>query len=262
MSCRVMLKILVSTLVIGLGLPSCAILQKFNSDPSTAERVDVPIRVVRVPIDDSKAEAKYESLQEEIKRLEEVIVEKDKLIHSQNIRQKDQDQVLQEVNDEATKVQVKLHRLATKPSAASTIAEVEVAMRRLKQQEISTSDQALQLQAQRMLSAATVFYNNDEYAAAMNYATQAHDIINMILDQDRKKLTSTVKLFYAPVMLKTKGEVNLRKGPDKNSEILGTIKKGTVLTASAYRGDWLQIQTEENARGWIANHFVEMKNNF
>jgi len=256
---RVGLKISILVFVIVMSVPGCALLrQSSDSIASITQPIAISPPADETPTVDPAAEAELESMQEEIKRLEGVIAEKDKLIRNQNVRQKDQDQVLQEVNDEANRAQVKLHRLATKPSAASTIAEVEVAMKRLKQKEISVPDRALQLQAQRILNAATVFYDSDEYAASMNYATQAHDIINMILDQDRKGANSTVK-FYAPVMLKTKVEVNLRKGPNKNTRILNTLEKGTSLTANAYHGDWLQVQTENDLQGWVFYSFVEIK---
>lgn len=256
------LKNVLLILIVVVSIAGCDALQKYTGSTSQhAPQVIATPSVIEVPAVDPEMVAKLESMEAEIKRLEAVIAEKDKLIRSQNVRQKDRDQELQEVNDEATRAQTKLHRLATKPSAASTIAEVEVAMKRLKQQEISVPNHALQLQAQRILSAATVFYDNGEYGAAMNYAKQSHDIINMISDQNRENANTTVK-FYAPVMLNTKAEVNLRKGPNTNTRILGTLKKGATLTANAYQGNWLQVHTNGNVRGWVFNRFVEIKENF
>ena len=109
--------------------------------------------------------AEDEDLKKEIARLEKLVAEKDKLIKDQNIRQKNQAHALREVNKEATRAQVKLHRLATKPSTASAIAELEVALERLNQVKTSPFERILQIQAHRLLETATLFYTKDQFAS-------------------------------------------------------------------------------------------------
>ncbi len=233
--------------LLGLNLAGCASVQS------------VPDPVVSEPVLNSEPTPDYKALQDEIERLEKVLAEKDQLILSQNIRQQDQDQVLQEATNEVARAQVKLHRLATKPSTASTIAEVEVAMESMKQDQMSVSEQAIQVQAQRLLDAATLAYTHAEYAAAMNYASQAFELINLVADKNRKAAYSdrSVVTLNTPIMLRTKTEVNLRKGPNTGAAIHSILKKGTILGAIAYRGNWLRVQTEEENEGWVFNTFVE-----
>ena len=197
-------------------------------------------------------------LQDEIKRLQELIKEKDALIRQQNAQQQSQEKEQQEASSEVTRVQTRLHRLATKPSTASTIAEVEVAMESLKQEQTMISDQTLQQQAQSLLDAALAYYKQEKYVVAMNYASQAHEFINMAADQNRKASYYNRKTvpIYVSLMLKTLTDVNLRENPHNNAKILNILEKGSVLVANAYRGNWFRVQTDDGLQGWVSNTLV------
>lgn len=197
-------------------------------------------------------------LQDEIKRLQELIKEKDTLIRQQHAHQKNQDKEQQEASSEVSRVQTRLHRLATKPSTASTIAEVEVAMESLKQEQAMVSDQALQQQAQSLLDAALVSYKQEEYVVAMNYASQAHEFINMVADQNRKVSYYNRKTvpIYVSLTLKTITDVNLREKPHSSAKILNILEKDSILVANAYRGNWFRVQTDDGLQGWVSNTLV------
>jgi hypothetical protein len=202
-----------------------------------------------------------EGLKNEIVRLEKMIAEKDELIKSQQMRQQSQAQVLREVNKEATRTQVKLHRLATKPSTASAIAEIEVALEHLKQVKISAADQILQIQVQHLVETASISYEKDQYAQAMNHISQAKHLISLITNSDRKRTSienNSLLVFHTPIKLRAKVNVNLRKEPNTRSPILATLKKGAPLTANAGLGLWLRVQTEGN-QGWILSTSLEIE---
>ncbi|MCH9638150.1 MAG: hypothetical protein K0U40_01530, partial [Betaproteobacteria bacterium] len=84
------------------------------------------------PIIDPTTQKELIQLQNKVKHLEELLEEKEAFILEQNLIQqkqiKAQQDAQQDTSNEVTRAQLKLHRLATKPSTASTIAEVEVAM--------------------------------------------------------------------------------------------------------------------------------------
>jgi hypothetical protein len=211
----------------------------------------------------SMPDSQYEELKNEIARLEKIIVEKDALIKNQQIRQQSQAHVLRETNKEATRAQVKLHRLATKPSTASAIAEVEAALEYLKQVKLSSFDQILQMQAQQLLETASLFYSKDKYAAAMNHITQANSFISLILDQNRKRITHidhSLLEFHIPVRLRTIKNAFLRKEPNQHAQILTTLKKDTALTANANQGPWIRIQTDKQ-QGWVLYTMLEREEN-
>ncbi len=206
-----------------------------------------------------------ESLKNErIARLEKSNAEKDELIKKQQIRQQSQALALQEVNKENTRVQVKLHRLATKPSTASAIAEIEVALENLKQVKISTADQVLQIQAQHLVETASAFYSKEQYAQAMNHTAQAKHLISLITGSNHKKTfienNNSLLEFHTPIKLRTKSNVNLRKEPTTRAPILATLKKDAALTANAGLGPWLRVQTDRN-QGWVLSTLLEIEKN-
>ncbi len=209
--------------------------------------------------------SKYEllKLQNKVEHLETLLEEKEAFIRQQNLLQEKQIKAQQDTSNEVTQAQLKLHRLATKPSTASTIAEVEVAMEELMQKQISVSDQALQIQAKYFLDAASAAYQLDEYTSSMNYASQAYEIINMVLDKNRKRSDASRSQvrFHVPLMLRTKTNVNLRKNPSAKSAILRELQKSALLTANAYQNNWLLVQTENDEQGWVHNSLVEAQIN-
>src|SRR5690606_29873655 len=53
------------------------------------------------------------------------------------------------------------------------------------------------------------------------------------------------------------GKLNLRAAPDTSSEVLEQLDAGSVVKASAVRGEWLRVTTPWNASGWIHRNYHE-----
>ena len=225
-----------------------------------ASQEPTPIQIIEpIPVTVSQDEG----LKNKIAHLEKVIAEKDELIKSQQMRQQSQAQALREVNKEATRTQVKLHRLATKPSTASAIAEIEVALENLKQVKISAADQILQMQAQHLVETASVFYSKEQYAEAMNHVAKAKHLIGLITGSNQKKTSgenNSLLEFHTPIKLLTKVNINLRKEPNTRAPILDTLKKDATLIANASLGTWLRVQTA-GSQGWVLSTALEIEKN-
>lgn len=236
-------------IIIALNFAGCA----------SQEQLPAPV-IETTPVTSSQEE----NLRKEIARLEKLLAEKDELIKNLQIRQQNQAQVLREVNKEATRAQVKLHRLATKPGTASAIAETEVALANLKQTKVSPADQVLQIQAKHLVDTASVLFAKDQYASAMNYITQAKQLISSITAPNHKKTTdenNSLLEFHTPIKLYAKANINLRRMPSAKSQLLTTLKKNTVVIANASQGSWLRVQVDEK-QGWVLNTGLEAgKNN-
>ena len=199
-----------------------------------------------------------ESMQRKIEQLEQQLVERDTLIKQKRIREQDQAQLIQATSKEIAHTQVKLHRLATKPSSASLISEAEVALAYIEQQSALPTDEELHVQAQKLLAMAVTNYQRDDYATATYYASQALEFINMISDSEREQPNRTTIRFNTPLMLQTTTDANLRREPGKHTLIIDVLQKGTVLTANAYQGNWLMVQTDKNTQGWVFSTLVEI----
>lgn len=199
-----------------------------------------------------------ETQQQNIKELELQLARKNSEINQKNIREKEQDQVIEATSHEIARTQIKLHRLATKSSSASLIAEAEVAMDVLNRQSEGQSDGQLKTQAQQLLNAAGLYFSQDDYAAATHYASQSIEFINMIAASSREMVNRPTVVFNLPIRLQTTADVNLRQTPGTQAIIRTLLKKGTLLTATAYQGGWLRIQTDSGLQGWVSNTFIRV----
>ncbi|SCX37260.1 SH3 domain-containing protein [Nitrosospira sp. Nsp1] len=247
--------------LIGVIMAGCSILPK--ASPSQAEIGDSlwsscvgkQQEIERL----QKLLVEKEAQQQEIERLQKLVAEKEAQIRSQEARQQDQAKTLQETSSQAAHAQVKLRRLATRPAAASTIAEVEMVMENLKSSPATGSDQLLQAQAARLLNAAATSYAEDNYAAAMDYAAQAREFINMMTNSHGRKSAEsrqvTVSL-QVPIPLRAIANSNLRQKPGLNAAVLGVLKKESLMIADAYQGQWLLISADGRS-GWVLNTLVE-----
>ncbi|SEF74977.1 SH3 domain-containing protein [Nitrosomonas ureae] len=225
-----------------------------------ASQEPIPIPVIKpAPV----AAPQDESLKKEIDRLEKIIAEKDKVIRDQKIKQNNQAQTLQEVNKEAARTQVKLHRLATKSSTASAIAETEVSLERLKQAKIPAADQILQVQAHHLVETASILFTQDQFAAAMNYVAQAKQLIDLITHPNRKKISDDDNSFFefnTPIQLHTKTNVNIRTAPNASAKIISMLKKDTKVSVNASLGSWLRVQSGRD-QGWVFSIGLEVRGN-
>jgi hypothetical protein len=201
-----------------------------------------------------------EAQQREIARLQQQLAEKEVLIRNLTARQLDQAKALQETTSQVTRDQVRLRRLATKPGAASAIAEAEVAVASLKSSQITAPEQTVQ--AQRLLAAATASYAKGNYGIAMDHAAQTREFIEMVKDNRTRKASDprfAMVQFNIPIPLRAKSNINLRREPFSSAVKVAALKKDSALTAQAYLGDWLHVQTSDEHSGWVLSTQVEVR---
>jgi uncharacterized protein YgiM (DUF1202 family) len=251
----------IALVLLGLNMGGCNILPKADL-PEVEAQSAPPESSVKGPreIEYEKLLAEKEAQQHEIERLQKLLAEKEAHIRSQEVRQQDQAKALQETSSQAAHAKVRLRRLATRPAAASTIAEVEMIMENLKSFSMTDSEKILQTQAQLLLNAATASYAEDNYATAMDYAAQAREFIDMVRNNRALKATDAHQVtvpFQVPIPLRAKVNSNLRQQPSLRAGVLGMLGKDSTMTAEAYRGDWLQIVTADGRSGWVFNILVE-----
>jgi hypothetical protein len=249
-SCLVMIGFL------GLTITGC-------SSPSKAPPPDPGIQLMALEHrlkDEHETErgrwlAEKEAQQQEIERLQKLVAEKETQIRGQQARQQDQAKTLQETATQAAQAQIKLRRLATRPAAASAIAETEIFMESLKP--ATNVEQSLQSQAQRLLQAATTSYAEGSYAAAMDQAAQAHEFAEMVKNNRTRKADQTAISLQTPIPLRAAANSNLRQNPSLQAVVLAILKKDSTVTAEAYQGDWFKVQTSDGESGWVLNTLVE-----
>lgn len=236
----------------------CLLVAVIISGCVSHEKILIPADEPKLPI----VSENEQNWKKEIARLEKLVAEKDQLIKNQKVHQTDQANVIRETHKEVTRTQVKLHRLATKPGTASAIAELEASLKQFNQEKNTPFDRMLRIQAQRLLEISTIFYSKDQYATAMNYVGQANNFVKSIQSDLTQKKAANVGYpqldFHIPVKLRTNKISKLYKTPDAQSQVLLSLKKDTVLKATASQGAWLKVLTDKN-QGWIQNTGFELE---
>lgn len=172
-----------------INIMGCNLLKSTPRPAPAASTPVVPAPVVSVPAITGASPDPCAVQQREIERLQQLLAEKEALIRSQQIRQREPVKASQESTKQSSRIQVKLRQLPTQSGAAAIIAEVGAAMKNLKSSRSTPSEQTLQVQVQRLLDAATAAYAKGDYADAMDHAAQSRGLIDMVTD-NRSRTTS------------------------------------------------------------------------
>ena len=244
---------------LGLAITGCKGLSKAPSSPVPPPDPAIQLSALEHRLkNDHEAErgrwlAEKEAQQQEIERLQKLLAEKETYIRSQQARQQDQAKTLQETTTQAAHAQIKLRRLATRPAAASAIAEAEMLMESLKP--VMNAEQSLQNQAKRLLQAATMSYVEDNYAGAMDHAARAHALVEMVKNNRTRKAEQASISLQTPIPLRAAPNSNLRQGPSLRSAVVAKLKNDSTVTGNI-RG-LAQIHTPDGESGWVLNTLVE-----
>ena len=169
--------------------------------------------------------------------------------------QRDQVRTLQESTREVTRAKVRLRRLATQADAASSIAEVEVAMESLRASHGTTATVPLIVLARGILESSAAPFAQGDYGAAMDRAAQAEQLIALVAHprvrpRPRPPVPGQVPL-EVEIPLKVTSSSNLRRQPLRTARVVGVLEKDRLLVAHAYKGRWMLVTTEDGRSGWI-----------
>jgi hypothetical protein len=191
----------------------------------------------------------------EIARLRQDLANRETELRDLRSTQREQVKVLQESTREVARAQVKLRRLATQADAASYIAEVEVAMASLRSSLSPTSTVPLVVIAQGILESTAAPFAQGDYSEAMDRAAQAGELIALVAHYQArpgspKRVPGEVPLQVA-IPLKATTDSKLRRQPLANAPVVIVLKKDSPLVAHAYKGRWMQVETEDGRSGWL-----------
>src|SRR4029453_7619356 len=97
------------------------------------------------------------------------------------------------------------------------------------------------------------------YGAAVFFATKAQDIAKKAQEaSDPARHTASDDERPAPhatYRVKARG-ANIRKGPEATEDVLAEAPEGSVLEASAVKGDWVRV-TYNGTTGWVSRSVLQ-----
>lgn len=224
-----------SLLCLACLLPGCALLQP-PAPPQTSVACEEQAR--------------------EVARLQQMLAEKDAEVRRLQSQQNVQAKVLKETAGEVARAEIKLRRLATRAGAASQLAEVEVALQGARAAHAGRSGTQL-MQAESILNAGSAAFAQGDYGAAVEFAAQAREVIDMVAGGRRVTQAAVEVPFQVPVSLRTRNVSNLRAQPWRTAGVRAVLPQDTPLQAHAYRGDWLRVRTGDGREGWVHGSLLE-----
>ena len=113
----------------------------------------------------------------------------------------------------------------------------------------------LMVLAQGILDSTAAPFAQGDYGVAMDRAAQAEHLIALVaIDRvrpgSRPRVPGEVPLQVA-IPLKVMVDSNLRRHPLGKAPVVDVLKKDSLLVAHAYKGSWMQVETEDGRSGWV-----------
>jgi len=193
--------------------------------------------------------------------LEEKLARLQLLLLEEESRNRELNKKLDEATLEVVRAKAKLHSLESKAEAASTLAEGEIALKVLKASDTGLERDPEVLHAEALLKASDQEIKKENYGGALYLATRAKVIIKE--SQDRTQARERVPKmdgevpFAIPLPLRLVAQSNVREGPGLDSKVLFSLRKGSALIGTSYRGLWVRVKTEDGQGGWIYYSLVD-----
>ena len=194
-------------------------------------------------------------LKTEIAHLQRRLAERESELSDLRAQRQEQAKALEESARQAARTTARLRRLATRASAASYIAEVEVSMATARSAPGAEAEQAKLDRAQQLLDSSRQPYDKGDYAGAIDRASQAAELIARATEEPARPPARTgpihVERLAVPIRLRVRIDSHLRGGPSARAAILAVLAGGTPVLANARSDGWLRVATPDGRSGWV-----------
>jgi hypothetical protein len=208
----------------------------------------------------AKSDAARPELEEQIAKLQIRLLEREAQLGQLRERQESLQKKLDEAILEAVRAKAKLRSLESRAEAASTMAEAEIAVNTIRGRTAEPQKDPELLQVERFLDMSAKEFEKENYGGALYLASQAKNLLAMA----QRPLVSGEQLapvageipFAAPLLLQITKTSNVREGPGLEFRVVGTLEKGTNVTAHSYKGQWVRVRGDHGLRGWVFQSLV------
>jgi myosin heavy subunit len=203
-----------------------------------------------------------DEMEAEVGRLQVQLLEREARCQAIENEMASQQERLDEAVVEVVRTKAKLRSIESRAEAASSITEAEIALKGLKDSLTAADSEPGEeyRKAEALLRMSTSEFRKENYGGALYLAGQAQSQIrgiqNHLAQQNDASLEPGEVRFAQPVLLKVLKRSNLREGPSLEADVLLTLEDDAPVVGYAYKGEWIRVQTEEGARGWIFQALV------
>jgi hypothetical protein len=199
-------------------------------------------------------------LEDQIAKLNLLLVEKDTMIKEIQDRQESSHKKLDDAIQEVVRAKAKLRSLESRAEAASNMAETEIALKVLKTQLPKPEEDPDLIQAEQLLKMSAKEFKEENYGGALYLTNQAKGRIRIaqmrLADKDQVAPVPGEVLFALPLPLQVIKTSNIREGPGLKFKVVATVEPNTQLIGYSYKDSWVRVRGENNVRGWIFQTLV------
>lgn len=161
-----------------------------------------------------------------------------------------------EAVQEVVRTKSKLRGIESRAEAASTMAEVEIAMKQVKlaaakaQQDPGPGIR----KAEELLAMGAAEFEKSNYGGAIYLTTQAKGLIGTRREQmgtQNGSLQPDEVQFAFPIALESLKRSNVRGGPGRTFGVLLTLPTEAPLVGLSYKDEWVRVRLDDGDEGWI-----------
>jgi len=142
---------------------------------------------------------------------------------------------------------------SVRAEAVTYLAEVKTEIDAAREIEESGNEQIFS-QADALFDQSQADLIKKDYDTACLLASQAMELIRSLqisVALQKESKSSLYTKFIVPLQLKLVKRSTFRTQPSMSGTVIDTMKPGTTVTASGYKGNWVKVRIGEGQAGWI-----------
>jgi hypothetical protein len=246
-------QIIVPALVLALCLATACFGRK-KPEPAPAPPPPPPECEPCPPPPEPKPDPAVGRLEEQNRKLELQLLERDSQIQEMEGRLGAQHGMLDEAIQEVVRAKAKLRSLESRAEAASQMAEAEIALKALEDQAGGEEDPEFEA-IRQLLEMSSEEFENENFGGALYLSSQAKGRIQgaqmRLRIRERLEVENGEVLFAVPLSLSVTKPTNVREQPSLEAPVLMTLPRGSPVTGYSHREEWVRVKCEDGTRGWI-----------
>lgn len=170
-----------------------------------------------------------------------------------------QQRAMDEAVQEVVRLKAKHRSLETRAEAAAEIAEAEIALKVLHDQETTGALPDLST-AEALVKRAAEEFGKQNFGGALYLVEQAKNQIKLgSLEPGDIPVTDSLegeKPFAVPIPLTVVTKSNLREGPGQDFKVLAVLEQGTTIRGLSSKGLWIRVEGKQGLSGWLKLNLV------
>ncbi len=262
---------ILALLAFGLGLSSggCALVERLQGAgeepaPISESPAGGPSQAPEAGSSElTAARARVSALETDVLNLQIELADRQARMEQLRRVQADQEKRLDEAFTEVARTKAQLGSGGSRTHAASTIAEVELALKELGEQPVPAAEEPRIKRVRQLLGMSSKELQAENPSGAFYLASKARDQMAIVTaaarSEDGASAGGSEAAFLVPLALRTTARSNLREQPGLDAKVLQVLDAGAPATGYAVLGSWIRVQVGEGVAGWVYRDLLTVR---